>query len=135
MSLSIMQAFNGSLSTFATQKSISVAWENTPFTPTPGTPYLMAFLLPAQTVAAALGSDALNRHRGVFQVNVVYPVDNSWGTCAAMADDVRKHFKRGTTLSNGTIVIESSYTSSGMRDGGRYVIPVSVNYRADLSNA
>jgi len=134
MSASIMQAFNTALSTFAATKSISVAWENTPFSPTPGTPYLMAYLIPSATVAAAVGPSARNRHRGHFQVNVVYPADTSWGACAAMAEDVRKNFKRGTKLMSGYLIITTSYTIKGQRDGSRYTIPVSISYEADLVN-
>ena len=130
---SIMSAFNLSLSTFASSKGVTVAYENVPFTPPSDTPYLRSHLLPADTVAAACGPEAYNRHRGFFQVEAVYPIDDGWGDCAAMAEDIRKHFKRGTTLSSN-IIVENSSALPGFRDEGRYVIPVRVVYRADISN-
>ena len=130
---SIMAAFNNSLSSFAASQGVSVAYENVSFTPPNDTPYLRSHLLPSETVASALGTSAYNRHRGYFQVDAVYPINDGWGACATMAEAIRKQFKRGTTLA-GNITVERSYVLPGLRDEGRYVIPVVIHYRADISN-
>ena len=128
-----MTALNSHLATFATSEDIPVAWEGVDFTPPPG-PYLRAFLLPALTVGAALGTDAPNRHRGVYQVDCVYPGGSGWGACATMAEKVRVRFKRGTRLMSNNLVVESVSFGPGLMDGGRYKIPVSISYWAFLVN-
>ena len=133
MSEAIMQAMNYKLSTFASSKGMLVAYENDLFTP-PSGPYLRAFLLPSQTVAAAVGVSAYNTHRGHYQIDAVYPTNEGWGSCAEMAEDVRQYFKRGTKLLSDALVIEGAYTGPGWRSEGRYIIPVTVSYRAELTN-
>ncbi len=133
MSEVIMQAMNERVSVFASSKGMPVAYENDLFTP-PSGPYLRAFLLPSQTVAAAVGVNAYNTHRGHYQVDAVYPANEGWGPCAEMAEDVRQYFKRGTRLLTNALVIDGAYTGPGWREEGRYIIPVTVSYRAELTN-
>lgn len=128
-----MQAMNTKLAAFAATKTITVAYENDLFTPPSGA-YLRGFLLPSQTVAAAVGVSAYNTHRGHFQIDAVYPANDGWGSCAEMAEDIRQYFKRGTKLLSNALVIESAYTGPGWREEGRYIIPVTVSYRAELTN-
>jgi hypothetical protein len=133
MSASIMAAFNSHLNTLATEESIPVAWENVSFSP-PAGPYLRAFLLPALTVGAALGAEASNKHRGIFQVDCICPGGNGWGPCLVIAEQVRVQFKRGTRLMDGNLIVESVSFGPGMMDGTRYKIPVSISYWAFLAN-
>jgi hypothetical protein len=133
MSASIMDALNAHLNTFATSEGITVAWEGVDFTPPAGA-YLRAFLLPAMTIGAALGTDAPNKHRGIYQVDCIYPGGSGWGACAAMAEKVRVQFKRGTRLMSNDLIIESVSFGPGMMDGSRYKIPVSISYWAFLAN-
>ncbi len=135
MSLAAIQtAFNTKLQTFSTANSIGVAYENVDVEFAPSVSFLRAYLMPANTVASALGTSAYNRHRGVFQVDCVYIAGQGWGACAAMAELVRVAFKRGTKLDSNKITIESASVAKGIRQDGRYIIPVSINYRADYSN-
>ena len=134
MSSAIAAAFNKHLNRFATLENIEVAWEGLDFTPTADA-YLRGFYLPGLTTGAALGTDAPNRHVGIFQIDCIYPIGRGWGDCAEMAEKVRAYFKRGTKLGDDDeIVISSASPGPGMVDGDRYKIPVSISYWATLAN-
>lgn len=132
MNPTILTAFDGALSDFADTEGLDVAWQNVDFTPTPGDPYLRPHLMEAEPVAVGCGESAQNRHRGIYQVDVLYPAGEGWGECAEMAEEIRALFKRGTRL--GSVTVETSYAGPPLREETRYKIPVTIRYRAELDN-
>ncbi len=126
--LAIMSAFSNSVATFAAANTIPVAYENVTVSFATGQHYLNLALLPGQTIAAGVGPDAFNRHRGVFQVDVVYPFGTAWGLAHGMVDKVCSHFKRGTKLDSNKLLILSVSPGPGFRDETLYRVPVSVRY-------
>ena len=79
----IRKAIETALNTWAGTQSLSVAWENRAFTPTNGTTYLRAFMLPIATLSQDLGREH-RRYGGVFQVSVCLPVGTGPGAGEAI---------------------------------------------------
>lgn len=96
--------------------------------------YAMTHFLPAPTVAAALGANAMNKHTGIFQVTVKGERGAGWGLVTAQADQIRQAFKRGDILTSDghTITVNRSYRGPGYYDNGKYCVPVSIDYTAYL---
>lgn len=115
--------------------SISTAFENVAFTPTPGAPYQRVNLLPNTPDDAQIGS-AVYFERGIFQVTVCYPIGNGPAACEARAQLIKNAFKRGTSaVESGVtvIIMNAPSVSSAMIDGDRFCIPVSMRYQAQVA--
>ena len=109
-----------------------VAWENAPFNPVSGALYIAENYLPADTVEVGLSDDSSNQFIGLYQISVnaisgMYKLE-----AQTIADSVISHFARGTSLTyeGQKVRIESSSISTGLQDGDRYMIPVSINWRS-----
>ncbi len=114
--------------------SIATAYENARYEPVAGTPFQKVNLLPALVDNPSIGA-ALYRELGIFQVSLYYPVNAGATDCATMAENIRTRFARGTTITKDsvTVMIDSTPSiSSGMIDGDRWVVAVSINYTADI---
>ncbi|MBL8967954.1 MAG: hypothetical protein JNG85_13180 [Spirochaetaceae bacterium] len=114
-----------------------VAWENVKFTPVAGTRYYRATFLPGTPRAAAIGSDAPNRHVGLFQVDIFDPVGRGDNATAAEAERIAACYKRGTVLtySGVTVRAERSWVSRVPQDDPAwYRQSVRVEWRADVPN-
>jgi hypothetical protein len=88
-----------------------VAWENMPYTPVVGTPYLTPVILWAEGSQAELGVTGSNWERGIYQIACNYPPNQGSGALNAMLGKIRERFKRGTRLTyNGlTVTIRKVY--------------------------
>jgi hypothetical protein len=131
----IRQLLDSRLQTWARaqQPALAGAWENVPFSPTPGSTYLRPFLLPARTAAADL-SGALSTWRGVYQVDVVTPINAGPGAADAIADQLAALFPAFLRLTGGDVVLQIMSPASaakGVQDANGYTVPVSFQYRAD----
>lgn len=129
----IRAAYEGRLKTWADARSpaLSVARENSPFTEPAGL-YLRAFLLPADTDAPDLAGE-LRVYRGLFQINVVAPLNKGAGEAMGVADELAALFVVNARLTN-TITVQQvtpCRIAPALQDATRYVLPVSFAYRAD----
>jgi hypothetical protein len=109
---------------------IEVAFENASISPA-GT-YLEPRLLPADPDGSFYGS-LTYLERGVFQVAIMSPLGKGAGSSEALGAKIRKHFARGTTLTeNGiqTIVVDVPSQSRGFPDQGSWRTPVSIPWEA-----
>ena len=68
--MTIRSELETKLATYATSKSIPVAWEGFPFTPPNSGVYLQPMLLNASSVCPTLDG-IRTRTRGIFQVNII----------------------------------------------------------------
>ena len=60
--------------------SSPIAWPNTTFRPTKGTLYLRANNLPASTEQTGLGTNGIDTHVGIYQVDVYASLGEGRGT-------------------------------------------------------
>ena len=113
---------------------LSTAYENVPFTPVTGTAYQAAYLLPATPANPTMG-DGYYREQGIFQVTLMYPLQAGPKTAADRAELIRAAFKRGTTLTSGTVSVIIERTpeiGQGRVDGDRWALPVKIRYYAGV---
>ncbi|PZR36489.1 phage tail terminator-like protein [Caulobacter segnis] len=111
---------------------LSTAWENTAFTPVVGTPYQRAVIIPAAPANDEIGR-AYNE-RGIFQVSLHFPPNTGPAAAYVRADLIRATFYRGATFPKDGITVQVVGTPTILPpqddDQGRYVLPVSINFRA-----
>ena len=139
----IQSVFNAKLRTFADAQTpkLSIATENLDFTPTQGAVYLRPYLLLATPRAAALGVDAPDYQRGIYQVDIMALKGGGWGAAYAIADKLNTALKRGSrlistgTLAGTTVVVESVAIGPAMVEDTRYKIPVSITFYAYMTPA
>lgn len=129
MSDPIRKALNTQLNTIS---GYTIAWENVEVDPPDGM-YLETFMLPAQPYQATYGLNGYDRHVGVFQVTVVGSAGDGTADFDTAIKAVTDLFPRGQVVSADgvNVVIESSGPGPGLKDGSRWRVPVSINYRAD----
>lgn len=130
----IRAAYEGRLNTWAAARTpaLSIAWQNKPFTPVTGTAYLRAFLLPATTNAPDLAG-SLRTYSGVFQINVVAPLNTGPGSAEGIAEELAALFVMNARLTN-TVTVQQVTPCSiapALQDDTNYTVPVSFQYRAD----
>lgn len=111
-----------------------VAFENAPYTPRQGTPYMQLTLLPGKTENPTMG-DQFKRETGLLQLSLYYPVNAGPALAYTQAEVARSHFPRGLTLSDTgvrVLIDEHPYVGSAMQDEGWFMVPVSIPYIADV---
>jgi hypothetical protein len=127
---SIRSAFVTKLQTFSPLPS--VAWENMPFTPVIGTPYIRPFLLTGEPFQAEIGTAGANRHTGLYQISLYYPAGKGVLALGTLRDALIDHFKRGTTLtySSLTIIIQKAYSGPIMQQETDWIHqPITIQYQ------
>lgn len=120
------------LKTYADANSLQVAWQNVPFTP-PATTYLRAFVLPANNGSETLEGEHI-AYSGVFQVNVVAPINSGPAAAESIAEGVQFHFPNNLRLTGGSLVpqiVGPPSIATALQNPESFVIPVSIRYRAD----
>ncbi|WP_211440924.1 phage tail terminator-like protein [Collimonas humicola] len=119
---------------------LATAYENMPFTPVAGVPYLKPVLMPAETTNPTFG-DNFHRESGIFQVMLCYPTLaangglQGSGASGQMANLIRNAFRRGQSFSYSGVTVQIDRTptvSTGMIVGDRYCVPVRIRYYADI---
>jgi hypothetical protein len=130
-------ALNTHLSGLTLTPAHPIAWENKAFTPPASNRWLAAFMIPASARPKTLSYEGLIEHRGIYQISVFGPLESGVVQQDEIAAAVRSHFKRGTRLYDGAARIEitSAIVNQGLKDGSRWQVPVTVNFRAFAPNA
>lgn len=107
-------------------------WENAKFIPPAGNIYLSETLLSGDTIPVGVASAASDEFGGVYQVLVYAPADANKGAARSTADDVAAAFQRGDRLvyDGVTVTIQRTTQNPAFMSGERFVIPVSITYRA-----
>lgn len=107
-------------------------YENSKFSPPAGVIYLSESLLTGDTIPVGVSSAASDEFGGVYQVLVYAPLDNNKGPARAAADAVSAGFQRGDRLTYDglTVTIQRTTQNPPFVSGDRFVIPVSITYRA-----
>lgn len=97
-------------------------------------PYQRLYLIPAAPDDREISSRFIER--GAFQVSLFYPGFKGPGLAEARAELVRAAFYRGRTLTAGglqTHITNVPEIGPGMEDGDRWMVPVSIRYRAEIA--
>ncbi len=114
-----------------------LAWENVPFSPVVGRPWIRASFLPGPVIQAELApAGGRNRHQGLYQVSLFYPAGQGSGPARGMAERVISGFKRGTVLNHQGIrvCIQRSWRGPALGEPDWFQVPVSVQWFAYTAN-
>lgn len=104
-----------------------IAWPNGDYTPTEGTTFLRVSVLPANTATATIA--ASDEYRGVYEVAVFAASGAYKGAAEAQAVAVATQMAHKTlTYSGFTVYTRAATVGQGIRQGGWYVVPVSISY-------
>lgn len=115
---------------------VPVAWNDKDFSPT-ARGYLRANLIPNTVNQVTLGTTGKNRHRGLFQISVMWPKGQGEMPAREIADSVAEYFKRGTDLTHLGIVIRiyrPPVIAQTFTDGMYSHTPVTISYQVDADN-
>ncbi len=111
-------------------------YENAEFEPTAGTPYQEVFTLFAKPDNPTMGT-AFHRLRGIFQVNLFYPILTGRGAAQTQAGLIKAAFARGRTFTSGAVTVQIEnvpYVGQGTRDGDRWMVPVKIDWYANINS-
>lgn len=118
--------------------ALPTAYTNTAFAPVPGQAYQRCTLLPSEPDNSAQGT-GMFFEIGTLQVTLCYPLGAGPAAAELMAQQLRAHFRRGTTLAAGTgplalqvLVIRTPAVAPALLEPDRYCVPVSVRYQAQV---
>lgn len=117
----------------ALQPSLPTAFPALSFTPEHGTPYQRVQISPQRPENPTMGDDYY-RERGEFQVFLCYPSNQGTGEILTRAELVRNHFKRGTTIVEGSRVVLITRTPQIAGEtiiGDRVIVPVLITYSVE----
>ncbi|MBW4192226.1 DUF4128 domain-containing protein [Enterobacter bugandensis] len=132
----IAAALAARLGAWADAEGISVAWENVPFTPPVNEMYLAVHDMPATPRTVDLGLRC-RIYSGVYQINVVAPAGSGRTSVVALADRVAELFPEGQEIEGRGFTCWIDQTPGvfrGITTSVSYTVPVSLNYRADISS-
>ncbi|EMN5247158.1 DUF4128 domain-containing protein [Enterobacter roggenkampii] len=132
----IAAALADRLGEWADAEGIPVAWENVPFTPPSDGLYLAVHDMPATPRTLDLGLRC-RIYSGVYQINVVAPAGTGRTDVVALADRVAELFPEGQEIEGRGFTCWIDQTPGvfrGITTSVSYTVPVSLNYRADISS-
>lgn len=132
----IMEALFARLASLTLSPTMPIAWPGTDLRP-PSGGYLRASHLPNTTAQITLGTSGLNRHVGLFQIDVMWPESEGLTEPLERAGAVIAHFARGTTMTRGGVTVRVTSPPSlapAQHDPPFMMVPVSIPYFADTAN-
>lgn len=113
--------------------AIQTVWENVPDTTANGEPYQAVFLLPAPPLNLEIGPSYTER--GIFQVNLNYPLGTGPAAATARAEAIRAAFKFASThtASSVTVLVTATPEIGPARtEDDLYFLPVRVRFEAQI---
>lgn len=131
----ITTALETMLGTWADGEGVPLALDNIQFDPPTDGLYLISHDMPARPYSIDLAGEC-RVYPGVYQVSVVAPAGNGKALARALARRVAALFPENQEIPGDGF---SAWVTSppaiypGVPDGVSYTIPVSINYRADIS--
>lgn len=110
-------------------------WENSTFTPPNATPWAAVSYIPAQPDVATLGDDGEDEVRGIFQIDLNYPVNSGTQASEQKADSIAQLFKAGErfTYSGQQVVIRSCGRSASYVADSWWRTNISVSFYARMN--
>ena len=107
-----------------------IAWENTTFVPTTGTPWLSLRYTPLRRFPAVRGINPQQRYEGLFSMELKYPEGSGPSAADDMADSILEHFEATSTISGSgfNITVETSDRGQGTDDSPWYSVPITINW-------
>ena len=131
----ITTALEAMLGLWADGEGVRVAWDNIQFDPPGDGLYLISHDMPAQPYSIDMAGGC-RVYPGVYQVTVVAPAGGGKSQARMLARRVAGLFPENQEIPGDGFtawVTSPPAIYPGIPDGVSYAIPVSINYRADIS--
>lgn len=110
-SVDIRQALEGHLTRL--DGIPSVAWENVQFNPTEGSSWLKATVRPTSRIQHTIGEDCLVEHIGLFQVDVMTPMNAGPAAGETLAQGIVDLYSPGQQLIAGGVTLICRHAEPG----------------------
>ena len=107
-----------------------IGWENVQFSPTTGTPYIKARLIPTRREPAVRGINPQMFYQGVYRIECYVPEDQGPSAGDELADKIIDAFEAATDVSYSGTIVSIRYAEREMAeiDGPFYMIPVNIGW-------
>ena len=107
-----------------------IGWENVQFSPTTGTPYVKARLIPTRREPAVRGTNPQMFYQGVYRIECYVPEDQGPSAGDELADKIIDAFEAATDVSYSGTIVSIRYAEREMAeiDGPFYMIPVNIGW-------
>jgi hypothetical protein len=122
------RALEQHLRAFAEPRGLDVARSGYEFAPRDRQTYLRASILVNRNERLGIGSTDPHRSPGIFQIDVVGPVNVGVAGYLTLADEIVGHFATDTILIGSVRITERPSVASPQIDAAEVGIPVSVPY-------
>lgn len=129
----VRDALETVVNTFATAQSLTIAWENLPFTPPTGA-YLRAFIIPSPTTSESLARTD-RRYGGFLQIDLMMPIDQGASPAETLLAALVTAFNPATVLTSSSVrvnILQPASAAAPIQEPHRYVVPVTVSYEATV---
>jgi len=128
---SIFSALGDRLQQLVLSPAVPISWPNLSFTPRGA--YLRPYPLPARTESMGVSYQSPNDYRGIYQVDVFWPVNQNPISAYECASAIIAHFKKGTKMVRDGISVwveGPPWQSPPLEEPSWFHVPVNVPYRA-----
>ena len=108
----------------------TIAYENVPFNPTTGTPFVQPKFVPGSRKPAVRGINPQQLYKGVFRVFCYVPEGRGVSEADSLANKVIEAFDATTDISFGDTIVCIDYADrdSGCLDQPWYYVPVNIGW-------
>jgi len=113
-----------------------LAWENVPFEPTPGNPWLRFTLTPVSQRPTDVTATGLKRIDALFQVDAFVPADNGPAAAETLAEAVIAAYAPGDPLTSNGVSVQVEYAevnTSAVYDPPWYSVSVTIKVKAFIA--
>ena len=131
----VRQLFESRLIQWADQQDLPVETENVALTPPTSGAFLSIFVLPAQSDGGFLEGGHVT-YTGIVQVSIRDRLGGGVAECNRIAELLAALFPQNLRMTAGAFAVQQVSplsTAPGFVSDGRYVLPVSLRYRADVT--
>jgi Bacteriophage related domain of unknown function len=134
--LEITKALFTRLSSLVLNPIHPISWPAKDFTPPASHRWLRVSEFPTVVRAYGVSNSDANEVRGFMQIDVFTELSVGTIPGQTIAETIENHFKRGLKLPlpSGNLWITSAQINSGVNSAPRWMIPITVNYRAFVPN-
>ncbi len=114
--------------------STPIAWENTGYKPVKGTAHLRPTLL--MSPSSLMDLNTLQHNEGIYQIDILYPLQDGAGASLTKADEIYTHFKTDLTLVSNSVTVHVkniSRAQPSIRDEGWYMTSIEIHFKCYAS--
>jgi hypothetical protein len=108
---------------------LPIAMPGRQFRPPASGKYLEATFMPNQPGPPLIPFGSADRHQGLLQIAVYWPVDEGHVTPLDIAGNVVKAFRRGTVIASGALrihIYETPWASQPIQEASTVEVPVTI---------